>query len=88
LHTKVKYSGLECGPILAHFVLYFDLVFFCLGWWQAFLFAAIHQALTGLYLGSNFAPNHKGMPILWNEKLPFQYCYRHTLHFVKYSLYL
>jgi fatty acid desaturase len=27
----------------------------------------IHQALTGLYLGSIFAPNHKGMPVLDKE---------------------
>ena len=31
---------------------------------QALVFIAVHQGLLGLYLGSVFAPNHKGMPIL------------------------
>ena len=26
-------------------------------------FAFVHQALTGLYMASIFAPNHKGMPL-------------------------
>ena len=64
LRTKTKYYAFECGLILAHFVLYFGLVFMVLGWWQAILFVVIHEALTGFYLGSIFAPNHKGMPVL------------------------
>ena len=31
---------------------------------QALVFFVVHQGLLGLYLGSVFAPNHKGMPIL------------------------
>jgi fatty acid desaturase len=31
---------------------------------KALAFVAVHQGLLGLYLGSVFAPNHKGMPIL------------------------
>jgi len=34
---------------------------------KAVVFVAIHQGLLGLYLGSVFAPNHKGMPILSNN---------------------
>ena len=48
----------------AHFILYLALVFTFLSVWQGLLFIVIHQALTGLYLGSIFAPNHKGMMIL------------------------
>lgn len=31
---------------------------------KALVFAAIHQAIWGLYMGCSFAPNHKGMPII------------------------
>ena len=38
-----------------------------LGPWLALLFVAISQGLYGVYLGSIFAPNHKGMPVLERE---------------------
>ena len=50
-----------------HFVLYVGLLFYALSVWQALLFILVHQALFGLYMGSVFAPNHKGMPLLDNE---------------------
>jgi len=31
---------------------------------KAVVFIIVQQGLFGLYLGSSFAPNHKGMPIL------------------------
>jgi fatty acid desaturase len=31
---------------------------------RALVFVLVQQGLFGLYLGSSFAPNHKGMPIL------------------------
>jgi Fatty acid desaturase len=31
---------------------------------KAFAFVAVHQAVWGLYMGSTFAPNHKGMAII------------------------
>jgi fatty acid desaturase len=64
LRNKTKYYALEWLLFIMHFVLYFALIFSVLGFWQALLFVAIHQAFTGLYLGSIFAPNHKGMPVL------------------------
>lgn len=67
LHKKTKYRALEWLLLGAHFVGYFALVFWCLPFWPAVLFIVIHQALTGLYLGSIFAPNHKGMLVLENE---------------------
>jgi len=48
-------------------VLYVGLLFYALSVWQALLFILVHQALFGLYMGSVFAPNHKGMPLLDNE---------------------
>jgi fatty acid desaturase len=67
VRKRAKYQALEWFLIVAHFGVSLTLVFFCLGFWHAILFVAIHQALTGLYLGSIFAPNHKGMPILKKE---------------------
>jgi fatty acid desaturase len=64
---KAKYHALEWFLLSAHFVCYIALIFSCLPFWQAVLFVVVHQALTGLYLGSIFAPNHKGMAVLENE---------------------
>ncbi len=62
--NRPKYHLLEWGLLFAHYVMYFGIVFYRFPWWQAILFIVIHQALTGFYLGSIFAPNHKGMPVL------------------------
>lgn len=67
VRKRAKYRALEWLLIVAHFGVSLALVFLCLGFWHALLFVALHQALTGLYLGSIFAPNHKGMPILGKE---------------------
>jgi fatty acid desaturase len=64
MKTKVKYRLAEVLLVIAHYILYFGLVFYRLNLWQGILFILVHQALFGLYLGSTFAPNHKGMPIL------------------------
>ena len=40
--------------------------------WQAALFIVVHRALAGFHMGSVFAPNHKGMPVLEpGEKLDY-----------------
>ena len=61
---KVKYAVLEWLLLGLHFLCYFALLFSHLAVWQAIVFILVHQALSGLYLGSIFAPNHKGMPVL------------------------
>jgi fatty acid desaturase len=50
--------------LLAHFGLYGAALTVVLGPAGAVIFALVHHALTGLYLASIFAPNHKGMPLL------------------------
>jgi len=67
LKNKPKYHVLEWALLLCHYVLYFGIVLYRFPLWQAALFIVIHQALTGFYLGSIFAPNHKGMPVLEKE---------------------
>lgn len=64
LQNKDKDRALEAVLLILHHVLYLSLLFFCLNPWQALIFMLIHQAFFGLFLGSAFAPNHKGMPIL------------------------
>jgi len=65
--NKAKYHILEWVLMTAHVILYLTCVFWLLGWWPALLFILLHQTLTGFYLGSIFAPNHKGMPVLEKE---------------------
>ena len=47
--------------------MYFGLVFYFLPIGLGVLFVIVHQAVFGLYLGSVFAPNHKGMPMMGEE---------------------
>jgi fatty acid desaturase len=53
----------EAGLLVAHIAGYLTAVFLVLSPLQAVAFIALHQGLFGLYLGSSFAPNHKGMPV-------------------------
>ena len=39
-------------------------IFLCLPLGMAFAFLGVQLAVFGLYMGSTFAPNHKGMPLL------------------------
>ena len=67
LAKEVKGKLWEASLLVIHFVIYFSLLFYALNWWHAVLFIAVHQSLLGLYMGSVFAPNHKGMPTFTRE---------------------
>ncbi|MBF8189282.1 acyl-CoA desaturase [Nonomuraea sp. K274] len=72
LQPSAKSRGLELTLLVAHAALYLGFVFTVLPVGKALLFLVVHQGLFGLYLGSTFAPNHKGMPVLTKEdKLDF-----------------
>ena len=73
----LKYSGIRymfknklmfpiAEPIMmaGHIGVFTGLVFLLLPVWQGLLFIAVNQLMTGLYIGSTFAPNHKGMLVL------------------------
>lgn len=64
LHNAVKYRVVEILLILLHLILPIGFLLYWLGPWQALVFLLIHQGILGFVLGSAFAPNHKGMPIL------------------------
>lgn len=60
----VKRPILEGVLLVAHFAVYFGGLFTVLSPGKALAFVAVHQGLFGIYLGSVFAPNHKGMPMI------------------------
>ena len=61
---RAKYLVAEPLLMGLHFLLYFGLLFYFLSPWQVLGFVLVHQGLFGLYYGSVFAPNHKGMLII------------------------
>jgi fatty acid desaturase len=63
LQNRFKTRTLEAFLIGIHYVLYFGLLAVLLGWW-ALPFIVLHQFSWGVFLGSVFAPNHKGMPLM------------------------
>lgn len=67
LRKHLSHTWLEILVIAAHFLIYFALVFLFFTLLHGVLFILVHQALFGLYMGSIFAPNHKGMPVLPKE---------------------
>ncbi|GAB3865392.1 fatty acid desaturase family protein [Dactylosporangium cerinum] len=62
--AKLRRRPTEIALLASHAVLYLAAVFVVLSPLQGLVFIAVHQGLFGVYLGSAFAPNHKGMPIL------------------------
>ena len=61
---QVRYPLAETAAVVAGIGIYLGVLFFFLPAWQAGLFIVVHRALAGFYMGSVFAPNHKGMPVL------------------------
>jgi fatty acid desaturase len=57
----------EGALLVVHFAAYLGVVFAVLSPVKAIVFILVQQGLFGVYLGSSFAPNHKGMPILRPE---------------------
>ncbi len=60
---QVRRPAAEAALIGVHLAAYFAVVFLVLSPAKAVAFVLVQQALFGLYIGSVFAPNHKGMPI-------------------------
>ena len=62
--NKLAFPIAEPMMMAGHIGSYSGLVFLSLPVWQGLLFITVHQLLIGLYIGSTFAPNHKGMLML------------------------
>jgi fatty acid desaturase len=68
----IKGRWLELGLMALRFGIYFAAIFWLLPVGMAFAFIGVQMAVFGLYMGSSFAPNHKGMPIIPRDvKLDF-----------------
>ncbi|WP_245997432.1 fatty acid desaturase family protein [Streptomyces armeniacus] len=67
---SLKRRGTEGALLFAHFALYLGALFLVLPPGMAVAFLVVHQCLFGVYLGSIFAPNHKGMPTLKGDDRP------------------
>jgi len=66
----VKLSSVEALLLLVHGVGYLAAVLLVLSPLRAAVFVLVQQGLFGLYLGCCFAPNHKGMPVLEDDREP------------------
>ncbi len=64
ISRKGKYRAYEIPLLVAHLAGYLTVIFLVLSPVKALVFIAVQQGLFGVYLGSSFAPNHKGMAIL------------------------
>lgn len=62
---------LEGTLLFAHFALLLGALLATMDVLHALLFLIINQLLFGLYIGSVFAPNHKGMLMLKSEQMAF-----------------
>ena len=61
---KVDRRGLEITLLSIRIIGYLAVIFYFLPLGMAFAFIGVQMAVFGLYMGSTFAPNHKGMPFL------------------------
>ena len=59
-----RHRAWETALLAAHAASYLAVVLLVLSPVKAAVFILVQQGLFGLYLGSSFAPNHKGMPVL------------------------
>jgi fatty acid desaturase len=66
----IRSSPLEALLLLVHGVGYLAAVLLVLAPLRAAVFVLVQQGLFGLYLGCCFAPNHKGMPVLEDDREP------------------
>lgn len=63
LRRSVKRRKLEATLLCLHFAGYVTALLLVLSPDKALVFFVVHKALWGLYMGSVFAPGHKGMPM-------------------------
>lgn len=61
---KVEGRWLELGLLVLRFALLFGAVFWALPLGMAFAFVGVQLAVFGVYMGTSFAVNHTGMPIV------------------------
>ncbi|WP_253863897.1 fatty acid desaturase family protein [Prauserella halophila] len=71
-NRRITHRAVEASVLAAHIAAYLGALLLVLSPGRALAFLLVHQALWGVYMGSVFAPGHKGMPTLKpGEKLDF-----------------
>ena len=78
IRSKVKYRFMEWSLMIVHLVVPLSVLILRLGLWQGIVWLVINQMALGFILGSAFAPNHKGMPIL-DKNTPLNFLRRQVL---------
>ncbi|WP_100446097.1 fatty acid desaturase family protein [Glycomyces xiaoerkulensis] len=63
----LRNRGVEAAFLAIHFAAYLTFLFTVLSPGKAVLFILVHKAVWGIYMGSIFAPNHKGMPLIGDD---------------------
>jgi fatty acid desaturase len=63
-----RYRRWEIVALVGFVAWYLVLPTIVLGPWSTLLIVLIHHAAAGIYVGSVFAPNHKGMPMLHGDE--------------------
>ncbi|MCD0446088.1 acyl-CoA desaturase [Glycomyces sp. A-F 0318] len=67
LKPGLKNRGWEALFLAVHWAAYLSALFIVLSPGKAIVFILVHKAVWGVYMGSIFAPNHKGMPTFVGE---------------------
>jgi fatty acid desaturase len=78
LRSRVAGRWTEASLLIAHAAICSAVLLVVMSPLHALAFVGIHQAALGLYLGSSFAPNHKGMPT-YDGDAPKDYLRRQVL---------
>ena len=68
VEKRAKRPLTEASLLVAHYAAYVGLLFYLLEPVQMVVFVAVHRGLYGMFLVSVFAPNHKAMPILEQDR--------------------
>jgi fatty acid desaturase len=68
-HERSPWRRWEVASLVLNAMIYMGVPLILLGPWRTLLFIVVHQAVSGIYLGLVFAPNHKGMEIVNAETM-------------------
>ena len=79
LRERYKLRLPDTAMLWAHFALYYIGLPLLLGPWQALVFILVHRGLLGLFIGSVFAPNHKGMLVLGKDAVRLDFLRKQVL---------
>lgn len=68
LTNPSRYRRWEIVAFIGFVAWYLVLPIVVLGPWSTLMIVLLHHAVAGIYVGSVFAPNHKGMPMLHGDE--------------------